>query len=686
MTTNGIEMDRSFKNNADFKMNQQNFKLSDFGIDVKSGHESKTTGQNNQCKTRRSAQVSQRYIHAENTHVRQIPISPGQLASGSNLLQVVCNRSRASPLMTSNSNQHRNNPSQLGQLQNIAAAAAADRFQTSSPSNLSGTGPIMQLSSSPSYWKQYGGQESGYGSDEFGQDSPRYTSPKGALYADSYYIDGNTTGTGPGDPWTGSGGGVQPPYSGYAPSHLAQPAYPMHLPHDPMAYSAMSPNGESAAPILGSAVTSAASLPPMSTFRGNAAVAANSGTGAPSPASLQYSHSPGAPTTAPSAPNTAPTTNQQSTTDDTLGKTLASVVSTRIYPTDQSVSSYSSNPSTPVSSPPPLTGSAPGWAPGAAPVSPHFTADPNRGIHMPAPEQQRLDDAIGFLRDHAELVQGARMEERLDDAINVLRNHAESQVALHLGPVGPHGGIYSHTSPPQLEHLTSPHPAVTVTQPQGSYPGLTPTPDTDGSIKIERLPVTNAKYIPLEKRKDPPDSSGGETKPSSSELAAGVIGAATVNSTSQGKGTKRSRRYSSAEDEDDDPDMKAQREKERRQANNARERIRIRDINEALKELGRMCMTHLKTDKPQTKLGILNMAVEVIMTLEQQVRERNLNPKAACLKRREEEKAEDGPKLPGHLAAHIAHPHSHPHAHSQPPFPALPGPQPSLQHNPPQPQ
>ncbi|XP_043675403.1 transcription factor 12-like isoform X12 [Vespula pensylvanica] len=531
-----------------------------------------------------------------------------------------------------------------------------------------------------------------YGSDEFGQDSPRYTSPKAALYAEPYYIDGNAEGTGPSDPWTGSSAGVQPPYSGYAPPHLAQPAYPMHLPHDPMAYSAMSPNGESPAPILGSAVTSAASLPPMSTFRGSAAVAvaaANSGTGAPSPASLQYSHSPGARTAASSAPNAASTNSQQPPTGDTLGKTLASVVSTRIYPTDQSVSSYSSNPSTPVSSPPPLTGSAPGWAPGAAPVSPHFTADPNRGtIHMPAPEQQRLDDAIGFLRDHAELVQGTRMEERLDDAINVLRNHAESQLGLHLGHVGPHGSIYSHTSPPQLDHLTSPHPAVTVAQPPGSYPGLTPTPDTDGSIKIERLPVTNAKYISLEKRKDPPDSSGGETKPSSSELAAaGVIGTATVNSTSQGKGTKRSRRYcSSAEDEDDDPDVKAQREKERRQANNARERIRIRDINEALKELGRMCMTHLKTDKPQTKLGILNMAVEVIMTLEQQVRERNLNPKAACLKRREEEKAEDGPKLPGHLAAHITHPHPHPHAHSQPPFPAMPGPPPSLQHNPTQPQ
>ncbi|XP_076293355.1 transcription factor 4-like isoform X8 [Lasioglossum baleicum] len=642
------DMERSFKKNADFRMNQQNFRLSDFGVEAKVGHATE------------QGKVAARYGQITGAQVSQVQIRQARLGPGnggpSSPLQVVCNRSR---LTSSRS------PSQsIGQLN-------VDQYQASSPNNLTGTGSMMQLNvssvPSPGYWSHYSGQESGYGSDEFGQDSPRYTSPKAAaLYADPYYIDGNAAGTGPGDPWTGGGGGVQPPYSGYAPPHLAQPAYPMHLPHDPMAYSAMSPNGEPAAPILGSAVTSAASLPPMSTFRGSGAVAANSGTGAPSPASLQYSHSPGAPTTAPSAPNSAPTTNQQPSTGDNLGKTLASVVSNRIYPTDQSVSSYSSNPSTPVSSPPPLTGSAPGWAAGAAPVSPHFTADPNRGtIHM-----------------------GTRMEERLDDAINVLRNHAESQLGLHLGPVGPHGPIYSHTSPPQLDHLTSPHPAVTVTQPQGSYPGLTPTPDTDGSIKIERLPVTNAKYVSLEKRKDPPDSSGGETKPSSSELAAaGVIGAATVNSTSQGKGTKRSRRYCSSADEDcDDPSTKAVREKERRQANNVRERIRIRDINEALKELGRMCMTHLKTDKPQTKLGILNMAVEVIMTLEQQVRERNLNPKAACLKRREEEKAEDGPKLPGHLAAHIAHPHPHPHPHSQPPFSAMPGPPPSLQHNPSQPQ
>ena len=47
--------------------------------------------------------------------------------------------------------------------------------------------------------------------------------------------------------------------------------------------------------------------------------------------------------------------------------------------------------------------------------------------------------------------------------------------------------------------------------------------------------------------------------------------------------------------------------------------------------------------------------------------ERNLNPKAACLKRREEEKAEDGPKLAGHHLGHPGPPHM-----AQPPFPAMP--------------
>merc|ERR1719264_62657 len=100
---------------------------------------------------------------------------------------------------------------------------------------------------------------------------------------------------------------------------------------------------------------------------------------------------------------------------------------------------------------------------------------------------------------------------------------------------------------------------------------------------------------------------------------------------------KRSRGRSDeeAQGEEDAATDSKDKDVDRRWANNQRERVRIRDINEALKELGRICASHQKSDKTMTKLGILNNAVDVIMTLEQQVRERNLNPKVACLQRQE---------------------------------------------------
>ncbi|OWR53435.1 putative daughterless [Danaus plexippus plexippus] len=511
-----------------------------------------------------------------------------------------------------------------------------------------------------------------YGSDEFGHDSPsRYASPKGA----------------------GASAGYQEPYYGEWAAGYYQPPPPYH--HDPYATSP----GISGAPTDASAGGAELPLPPMSSFRAAAPV-----------------HSPSDPMIVakpPMQPMYAGSANTPSGGGEGGGPAGG--------PGAGSLSSYSS-PSTPVHSPPPLharlypmkhsphhhhhhNGQQASWVstgvsspPTAA--TPHAPLTgavlPNGHQHVVFPpvmgapaEQRQLDEAMVFLREHSD-VGGARMEERLDDAINVLRNHAEAP------------DLY-----PQDHHVPPPGAVSRV----GALSHLHEPP-----VKMERHLMANTK-----KRKEPPDS-GLDSKPSSSGSDAltkppgGKRSRRYVNSCSSADedeldpdakaARERERRQannvreraserrcsltcvvhvcmyracvsraqspvsyhdhtgvpslarclldgcSSADEDDMDPEAKAVREKERRQANNARERIRIRDINEALKELGRMCMTHLKSDKPQTKLGILNMAVEVIMTLEQQVRERNLNPKAACLKRREEEKAEDAPKL---LAAPIHH-------------------------------
>ncbi|NXR94235.1 TFE2 factor, partial [Hypocryptadius cinnamomeus] len=312
------------------------------------------------------------------------------------------------------------------------------------------------------------------------------------------------------------------------------------------------------------------------------------------------------------------------------------LLSLQIYSPDHSSNNFSSNPSTPVGSPQGLAGSSQ-WprAGGAGALSPSY------------------EGSLHTLQN--------KMEDRLDEAIHVLRNHAVGQTSampsnhgdMHglLGSAPAHSaavGSLGQAFPTSVMALGSRHPSlvggghpedglssnpsllhnhVTLPSQPSSLPDLSRQQDTYSGLSggLGRSSVSSGtSEIKREEKEDEENTSVAD------------------NSEEEKKELKPSRnRTSQDEDEEDDllpPEQKAERERERRVANNARERLRVRDINEAFKELGRMCQLHLNSEKPQTKLLILHQAVSVILNLEQQVRERNLNPKAACLKRREEEK------------------------------------------------
>lgn len=473
-------------------------------------------------------------------------------------------------------------------------------------------------------------------SDDFNRESPSYPSPKppSSMFASTFFMQDGTHSSS--DLWSSSNGMSQPGYGGMlggSSSHMSQSgSYGSLHTHDRLSYP---PHSVSPTDIN-------ASLPPMSSF--------HRGSTSSSPY-VAASHTPpvnGSDNILGNRGNGA----GSSQTGDALGKALAS-----IYSPDHTSSSFPSNPSTPVGSPSPLTGASQ-WSRsgGQAPSSPSY----ENSLHS---LQSRMEDRL----------------DRLDDAIHVLRNHAvgpsTSLSAGHgdihslLGPShnGPIGSLNSNYGASSLVtanrqasmvgthreegvSLNSNHSVLPSTvsaqstelnhKTQDSYRALS------GGLQSQSVAIGPTEIKSEHKEKDenihePPSSDDMKSDDESSQKDIKV--------------SSRGRTSSTNEDEDLNPEQKIEREKERRMANNARERLRVRDINEAFKELGRMCQLHLKSEKPQTKLLILHQAVAVILSLEQQVRERNLNPKAACLKRREEEKVSAVSAEPP-----TAHPGSHP--------------------------
>ncbi|XP_044132301.1 transcription factor 4 isoform X5 [Bufo gargarizans] len=453
---------------------------------------------------------------------------------------------------------------------------------------------------------------------DYNRDSPGYPSskPASSTFPSSFFMqDGHHSS----DPWSSSGMN-QASYGGMLgnSSHIPQSSSYCNLhPHDRLSYQSHSSTDINS------------SLPPMSTFHRSSTNHYNASSCTP-PANGTESI----------MTNRSSGPSGSSQTGDALGKALAS-----IYSPDHTNNSYSSNPSTPVGSPPSLSGTAV-WSRngGQTSSSPNYEGP----LHS---LQSRIEDRL----------------ERLDDAIHVLRNHAVgpstampgSHSDMH-GLIGPsHNGAMGGMGSGYGTGLLSAnrHSLMVGSHREDGLRGnhsLVPN-----QVSVPQLPVQSATSPDLNSTQDPyrgiPTGLQGQNlSPGSSEIKSDDEGDENLQDSKGSEDNKldddkkdvksiaRSR-SSNNDDEDLTPEQKAEREKERRMANNARERLRVRDINEAFKELGRMVQLHLKSDKPQTKLLILHQAVAVILSLEQQVRERNLNPKAACLKRREEEKVSSDP-------------------------------------------
>ncbi|XP_023125066.1 transcription factor 3b isoform X7 [Amphiprion ocellaris] len=323
---------------------------------------------------------------------------------------------------------------------------------------------------------------------------------------------------------------------------------------------------------------------------------------------------------------------------DEIGKALAS-----IYPSDHNCNNFSSAPSTPGSPQAIAAGAQSQWQ---RPTTPNYEGPP----HPLSKMEDRLEEAIHVLRSHA-VGQGPGLEGGHSDMHSLLSS-------VHNGGLG---GL-SPAFPNASLALSNRHPAMQGSkheEPTGLPPSSTllhghhasgPTPSAGQPEGFTSLPggmarsthSSSSSDIKREDKEDDEnssiaDKSDDEKKDSKAARSRTRKEALTLQMLS-GLSDQKDDSQDNEDDEDLPPEVKMERERERRVANNARERLRVRDINEAFKELGRMCQLHLSHDKPQTKLLILHQAVNVILNLEQQVRERNLNPKAACLKRREEEK------------------------------------------------
>ncbi|XP_072311568.1 transcription factor 4, partial [Eucyclogobius newberryi] len=243
-------------------------------------------------------------------------------------------------------------------------------------------------------------------SADYNRDSPGYPSskPPSSGFPGSFFMpDGHHSS----DPWSSGSGSSMSQHGGYH-SNMLGGGTSGHTPSQNSSYCGIHPHDRLSYPPHSSADLSS-SLPPMTSFhRGSGSTGGAGGGSHYSTASCSASTN-GTDSGMGNRPQSGAASSSQ--TGDALGKALAS-----IYSPDHTNNSFSSNPSTPVGSPPTLT---------AAPSSAAWSRNGGQGAPSPNYEtplhslQTRIEDRL----------------ERLDDAIHVLRSHA----------VGPSTGLNAHS-------------------------------------------------------------------------------------------------------------------------------------------------------------------------------------------------------------------------------------------------
>nr|XP_057930066.1 transcription factor 3b isoform X1 [Doryrhamphus excisus] len=477
---------------------------------------------------------------------------------------------------------------------------SGSQFYPSYPNNPRRRPPDGNLDSQPKKIRKPPGLPSSvYAStsgDEYARDNGGYSGSKpGAVYPGSFYMQE--------DPWSSSG------YSailGNSP-HIGPPG----------SFSSLNPQDRMNYPLHSSEVNGFHNAP------------------------TTYNHTPAINGEAIMTGNRATTAGSSG---DEIGKALAS-----IYPSDHNSNNFSSAPSTP-GSPQGIAGAQSQWQ---RPTTPSFEGQPHA---LQSKMEDRLEEAIHVLRNHA-VGQGPGLDGAHSDMHSLLSSVHNGGLG-GLSPAFPNASLALSNRHPAMggkhEEPTGLPPSSTLLhghhasgstpsagQPEGFTSlsgGMTRSSHSSSSSDIKREDKEDDENSSIA---DKSEEEKKDSKTARSRTRKEALTLQMLSGLSDQKDDFITASPSSQDNEDDEdlpPEVKMERERERRVANNARERLRVRDINEAFKELGRMCQLHLSHDKPQTKLLILHQAVNVILNLEQQVRERNLNPKAACLKRREEEK------------------------------------------------